>query len=766
MNAGQRRRAEQARAAEDIVVLLARQLPGADTVRLAEQLSALRLLPTQTDRVLDHLRVHSDALISGDSSGPAGLLKLLNVLAAEHPSVQRARCAQCGTVRRLPYRVEGAATCARCYTRAHLKQCLRCGEIGHPAFREDGGVVCTRCKNSDPASRRECATCGRLARVAYRVEGKPLCQNCGPRKYYTCSACGREDQRAHAFTEDGPLCPRCYHRGRERECGQCGRTTWSVRADDRQAGTWICYRCWVPPMATCSSCGKDRPCRHGSARGRPVCSTCHSRQRPARACARCGQTKKMRTTLPLGPVCNPCYEALRRTPGPCAACGRCRPLVGINSTGGGVCGPCSGDERNWTCRRCGRIDLLVAGEHCLACVVKERVDVLLSGPDGNLHPQLSAVRTLLLEECTPEQVQHWLYATAWAELLGQLAAEGGEITHARLDALPQRYHVRYLRQVLVNTGTLEARTEDLDGVEPWLEHLLVGKPPHIAAVIRPYASWSVLRRARSWAARGRVTRSVRKYARSRIGMAVQFLTWLEARGLTLATATQADVDVWLSAGTTTHYRLRDFLRWAHAHHLAADLTILWLGRQGLPEHVLADDDRWNLLRRCLDDEAIALHLRVAGALVLLYGQVPSRIVELTRDHLSTAGSRTYLAFGRQPVLLPPKLAAIVSQLADQAAPGRRPLIQRDTSQWLFPASQPGTHLDSDRLATLLNARVGIFVRPARGGALCELAADLPAPVLAELLGLSVGTATRWTTLAGRDWTDYLATRAQALPSGH
>ncbi len=245
-------------------------------------------------------------------------------------------------------------------------------------------------------------------------------------------------------------------------------------------------------------------------------------------------------------------------------------------------------------------------------------------------------------------------------------------------------------------------------------------------------------------------------------MAVQFLTWLEARGLTLATATQADVDVWLSGGTTTHYRLRDFLRWAHAHRLTADLTIPWLGSQGLPEHVLAEDDRWNLLRRCLDDEAIPVHLRVAGGLVLLYGQVPSRIVELTRNHLSTAGSRTYLAIGRQPVLLTAQTRHDRVQARRPGSPGRRPLIHCDASPWLFPASQPGTHLDPDRLATLLNNRVGIFIRPARGGALCELATDLPAPVLAELLGLSVGTATRWTTLAGRDWTDYLATRAQSL----
>jgi hypothetical protein len=54
---------------------------------------------------------------------------------------------------------------------------------------------------------------------------------------------------------------------------------------------------------------------------------------------------------------------------------------------------------------------------------------------------------------------------------------------------------------------------------------------------------------------------------------------------------------------------------------------------------------------------------------------------------------------------------------------------------------------------------GITVRAARNGALAALAADLPAAILADLLGLHVNTAVRWVTYARRDWTDYLADRA-------
>ena len=42
---------------------------------------------------------------------------------------------------------------------------------------------------------------------------------------------------------------------------------------------------------------------------------------------------------------------------------------------------------------------------------------------------------------------------------------------------------------------------------------------------------------------------------------------------------------------------------AHARGLSSDLEVHWLGREGLPENVLGDDERWTLLRRCLRDDA-------------------------------------------------------------------------------------------------------------------------------------------------------------------
>jgi hypothetical protein len=82
----------------------------------------------------------------------------------------------------------------------------------------------------------------------------------------------------------------------------------------------------------------------------------------------------------------------------------------------------------------------------------------------------------------------------------------------------------------------------------------------------------------------------------------------------------------------------------------------------------------------------------------------------------------------------------------------------NTPRWLFPGRVPGQPLDGHSLTNLLN-RHGISARPARNGALAALAADLPAAILADLLGLHVNTAVRWVIYARRDWADYLAIRA-------
>ena len=125
---------------------------------------------------------------------------------------------------------------------------------------------------------------------------------------------------------------------------------------------------------------------------------------------------------------------------------------------------------------------------------------------------------------------------------------------------------------------------------------------------------------------------------------------------------------------------------------------------------------------------------------------------------------TYLVLRDQPVLLPPPLAALTIELAARSTHEQSTTAGTGNRPWLFPGARPGSHFYAGRLSTSLNKNVGIFVRPARGAALSALAADLPAPVLAHLLGLSIATTTRWGALAARDNAEYVAARIESPPA--
>jgi hypothetical protein len=79
--------------------------------------------------------------------------------------------------------------------------------------------------------------------------------------------------------------------------------------------------------------------------------------------------------------------------------------------------------------------------------------------------------------------------------------------------------------------------------------------------------------------------------------------------------------------------------------------------------------------------------------------------------------------------------------------------------WLFPGGLPGQPITAPRLGSRLRA-LGIYAKAGRRAALLDLAAQLPAAVLADLLGLAPGTAVRWMRQAGGDWSSYPAEQAR------
>ena len=203
--------------------------------------------------------------------------------------------------------------------------------------------------------------------------------------------------------------------------------------------------------------------------------------------------------------------------------------------------------------------------------------------------------------------------------------------------------------------------------------------------------------------------------------------------------------------------IRYFLRWAHGHRLVRSLTVP-LRQPRNPGQVIPEAQRWEQLQRCLRDVSLPLHVRVAGSLLLLYGQPVSRTVQMKTTQISRDADNTYVIFDQHPVLLPPALAWLIGELGDAATPVAVLGGRGRPASWLFPGQVPGRHLAVNGLVHQLGDH-GIAARASRSAALINLASDLPAPILADLLGMHVNTAVRWSHRVKRDWASYLAARS-------
>lgn len=591
------RAAERAERRIRVIGTLTSALPGLDAEAAAaalEKASADRGIPM---RELDeHLAARPDALTSGDPHCPAVIVRLAQVLAAVgHAGARPPGCAGCGrTGIELARSGPDGRICQACAARdpGKKKPCARCGTVARIMARRDEGGICYSCYRKDPQVTQVCAECGRLRMpVTRRPDGQPLCEACWRPPAHVCTACGRTGS-AKSAGPDGALCPTCYRRLAQprRTCGKCGRNQPITRRATGDSPD-LCWNCATPPEATCSVCGQVRPCIR-TRQGQILCRSC--RPRSASPCSACGRARPIQAHWPRGPVCGACYVRILDHPGQCHRCHQQQPLIAQDEDGSGICGPCVGLPGTYTCPSCGRAGRLYADGGCPHCVLAFRLDEHLAGPDGKINPQLGPLRDALATAGDPRSVLCWLRRSPNARLLSELAANGRPISHELLDGLPPSRYEHYVRQALVHTGVLPERHEDLDRIPAWLNHLLASRPAGHATLIRPFAHWFLLKRARRRAVyRGRPAMAG-SYLRTRIRVALELLDWLDQQQLTLSDLTQDHINRWLARGNTRSYSIRYFLTWAERRSLTPQLTVPAIPRQE-PARILAEDERWDQL---------------------------------------------------------------------------------------------------------------------------------------------------------------------------
>ena len=458
---------------------------------------------------------------------------------------------------------------------------------------------------------------------------------------------------------------------------------------------------------------------------------------------------------PEGPVCDTCYTTALRRRGTCADCGQQRRLVSPPGPEARTCADCAGLLATHACALCGTEDKLFEHGRCARCSLRQRA-AALSDTTAQDTPQaratLSGVAEAIAAARNPYSALNWLRTGAAATILADVAAGRTALTHQALNEHPRQQAADYLRHMLVASGVLPARDEALARMERWSRDVLAGiDHPADRRLMQAYLTWRVLRRLRHRSQANPGPRTPTGRPRHQVRAVADFLAWLRQHDLTLASCSQGNAETWLATSPSA-YDVRDFLAWAADRNHCRRLDIP--GPQRRAGDATSPGQRWELIDRLLHDDTLDITDRAAGCLLLLFGQHLSRTAVMTARQIITRDDGVHVRFGKHEVLVPDSLGDILTELI-RAGRAHTGTGSPATSPWLFPGGMPGQPITPSQLGARLRA-IGIRALPGRRAALIDLAAQLPAAVLADALHLSPGTAVRWMHQAGADWNRYAA----------
>jgi len=542
-------------------------------------------------------------------------------------------------------------------------------------------------------------------------------------------------------------------------CFRCGRVKtlrWNHRLDRGECRACRAHR---SPEEVCTGCGRQRRVNARTDTGGALCVTCYAHTRTATdTCQECGTVGPLATRSDgkgedARNLCGRCYRNPRRV---CGICGR-RKRVALKATA-------TSPDTCPTCYQAPVIDCSICGQHalgrrttnhgqprCFACQAAEQIEAALTGPDGRIRPELKPVRDALTELNRPRSLLNNWHKLASLRLLTDIAQGHLELSHDALDALPHVFSVTYLRAMLVAAGALPPRDENATRLHRYATEVVAQvTDPESRGVLTRYARWHVVGRAKT-NRHGHISANVAARCRSDIDIAHTFLDHLTATGHTLDDYPQDRLDAWI---TTNRNARLSFIRWLTRGGYLPLIQLPEPVRQKDPTHDIDPDEQLALARRLLHDPGSAsIEDRAAACLILLYAQPAAKIAALTTDDIEIRDAGTYLTLGREPLLLIPPLDGLVTAL-----PITKPFGTASTladPRWLFTGKNAGTHLHPASLIHRMN-RLGIIARASRNTALLHLASTTPPAVFASLVGITIGAATRWTTLAGASWNTYAA----------
>ena len=139
--------------------------------------------------------------------------------------------------------------------------------------------------------------------------------------------------------------------------------------------------------------------------------------------------------------------------------------------------------------------------------------------------------------------------------------------------------------------------------------------------------------------------------------------------------------------------------------------------------------------------------------MLLYAQPLVRIAALKTTAIDATDDEVRITLGADAAPVPVPFAEMLTDHLHNRT-NLRTGAAMASNPWLFPGRNAGKHLDPQTIQMRLHNR-GISVLGARNSALQNLVAEIPPPVVANLLGYSHTCTQYHAQLAAQPWARYV-----------
>ncbi|MBL8508852.1 MAG: hypothetical protein JNM11_10295 [Chitinimonas sp.] len=577
--------------------------------------------------------------------------------------------------------------------------CGICQRDVQPIHRNYHGIAyCVACY-ARLFERAQCADCGHRYRYL-RSEPCPPCPQC-ERHVRTCIRCGKPVPRASLIVDGGVACASCARYFKEpSECPLCHQPSFHLARDFKNGfDVPVCEKCRRQDHITCRVCGKHRRPAGLNQAGLLVCKHCLEHDGETFICPTCGQPGQPYSST----RCTNCYwlDMLQRR------CREHRPLI----------------RQDWA---------------------RELFDDFVQGLSTRIGPNRAALRI-------PKYASFFVRLDAGcsdpATLSGAQLCELFSMDGLRRFATP----FAYLVQAQAIPAVTREELEDANARQGWQKTVQGAEGKWYGGLLQRYLAYlEQLRkryRDRGWT--GSQTRYTAATITSALAAANVFLSSLEWVGApTTQRLDQADVDAFLTERPGYRNPLRRFLFFlSRKERLFRPITIMTPPAAIPIDQILPDQQYLTLLSRWLHAQGRDTKVALLGALMLLYAQMPKRLVTIKLSDVEETGSGGMaLRIGQTRINLEERAAALL----------KRYLVYREqelfdqqalSNDYLFPGRSGWSHFTSAGVTYQLNKH-GVSAGQLFATAIYKAyQAGLRHPkVLVKAFGITVTTAVKYLNL--------------------